>query len=120
MRHVRPLLWLAIGAVTGCASFHAVPPSTPAGLDLDAVKAHVRSGDMVRVLRKDATESKFTVTAIDADALVSRAGERVPYADIARLERRSFSATKTVFLVLSPAIVMGGLLLILQFINPEL
>ncbi len=110
---------MALGSlVSSCASFTPVTLPTAPGGDATAIAASVHPGDRVRLLLTDRRVTEFTVAAVERDALVGQEGERVAYTEIARLERRSVGKTKTVFLIASPLLALGGLLLILIIANP--
>ena len=97
----------------GCASFKAVPLATnPADTAASLAANRVTPGDTVRVVLKNGQLTEFKVRSVEVDALVGQDGQRVIYADIARLERRSVSASKTTLLVLSPIIVFSAMFVI--------
>jgi hypothetical protein len=97
----------------GCASFKVVPLATnPADTAASLAANRVTPGDTVRVVLKNGQLSEFKVRSVEVDALVGQDGQRVVYADIARLERRSVSASKTTLLVLSPIIVFSAWFLV--------
>jgi len=103
---------LALTAV-GCGTFNVVPLATnPANNAASLGAKRVAPGDTVRVVLKNGQQSEFKVRSVEDDALVGQDGQRVVYADIALLERRSISATKTTLLVLSPFIALTGAFLI--------
>ena len=114
LRIGRPLLFGALAwTVVGCASFKVVPLTTnPADNAPSLAAQSVAPGDTVRVVLKNGASSEFKVRSVEVDALVGQDGERVVYADIARLERRSVSASKTTLLVLSPIIVFSAMFVI--------
>ncbi len=116
---VQVAVTIALGSlVSSCASFTPVTLPTDPGGDAAAIAASVHSGDRVRLLLTDRRVTEFTVAAVEREAFVGQKGERVAFTEIARLERRSVSGTKTVFLIASPLLALGGLLLILIIANP--
>lgn len=103
---------LALTAI-GCGTFNVVPlATTPADNAASLAAKRVAPGDTVRVVLKNGQQSEFKVRAVEDDALVGQDGQRVVYADIALLERRSISAKKTTLLVLSPLIALTGAFLV--------
>jgi hypothetical protein len=82
----------------GCTTRHVLGDAAP-----DRLATSVRVGDTVRVATHDNVTQKFTVAAIDPDALrgVTRAGTSVelPYSDITRVEYRRLAVAKTSGLV---------------------
>jgi hypothetical protein len=103
------LVALVLTAV-GCASFKLVPLATnPTDNAASLAAKRVAPGDTVRVVLKNGQQSEFTLRSVEGDALVGQDGQRVAFADVASLERRSISATKTTLLVLSPIIVFSAM-----------
>jgi hypothetical protein len=93
----------------GCGTFKVVPLATnPADNAASLAAKRVAPGDTVRVVLKNGQQSEFKVRSVEDDALVGQDGQRVVYADVALLERRSISATKTTLLVLSRLIALTG------------
>lgn len=97
----------------GCGSWKVVPLATNPGDNAASLAAkRVAPGDTVRVVLKNGQQSEFTIRSVEDGAFVGQDGQRVAFADVARLERRSTSTTKTTLLVLSPLIVFGGAFLV--------
>ena len=99
----------AVCAVTlllsGCTTLHDVPiPSGETPPSLPQVKV----GDEVVILTKTLQKKKFTVTAVEADALVGK-GERVAYADMATLGVKQISkgATTVLLVVIGITVYLG-------------
>jgi len=91
----------AVCAVTlllsGCTTLHDVPvPSGETPPSLPQVKV----GDDVVILTKTLQKKKFTVTAVEADALVGD-GVRVAYADMATLGVKQVSKGATTVLLVT-------------------
>jgi hypothetical protein len=105
------LMLVALASIgIACASFKVVPMTTkPADNATSLAAPRIAPGDTVRVVLKNGQLSEFKVRSVEVDALVGQDGQRVVYADIARLERRSVSAAKTTLLVLSPIIVFSAI-----------
>jgi hypothetical protein len=55
----------------------------------------VKAGDTVVLHLHDGRRVEITVARVEGDALVSAEGVRYPHAEIAQLQRRSFSGLKT-------------------------
>ena len=92
--------------VTSCTSLHRV--SIP-GSETSAAVPAVQAGDSVVVTTKTGGEKKFTVTAIEPDALVGK-DVRVLYADMASLSVKRSSTGKTTLAVV--LVVLGILFLV--------
>jgi hypothetical protein len=90
---------VAISLPGGCTGYKRVsltarPPSS------GVIVAQVAVGDTLRVETTDGVQHEVRVEAIDDDALVGALGERLAFADIAFIERKSLNVGKTVFVVL--------------------
>ena len=85
--------------VAGCTSFDDLDPP-------GAVAGQLNPGDEVEVVTVDGRNYRFTVKAVDAEA-ISGDGVRVPVADIATLKRREISAGKTA------GVAAGGYVLVI-------
>jgi hypothetical protein len=95
---------LMASLLTGCTGYKQIPlDATPPGPD--AVVKSLRVGDSVRVKLRDGSTQKFAIAAVEAGALVGKGGERLPFADIAEVERRQVSPGKTLGLVIA---IAGG------------
>jgi hypothetical protein len=86
---------VAISLPAGCTGYKRVslgarPPARHTIVD------HVAVGDTLRVETTDGIQHDVRVKAIEEDALVGERGERLAFADIAFVERRSLSVGKTV------------------------
>jgi hypothetical protein len=92
--------------VTSCTSLHRV--SIP-GSETSASVPAVQVGDSVVVTTKTAEEKRFTITAIEPDALVGK-DVRVPYAEMASLSVRKPNGGKTTLAVV--LIVLGILIIV--------
>jgi hypothetical protein len=103
---------LAASCVASCAGYkrmtlRATPPAVA------AAPVQIEIGDVVRLTLADRRVTAFRVAAIEPDALVGTDGQRVAYADIVVLERRTISKTKTTILLLSPLIALGALMVVI-------
>ena len=100
------VLCVAIGT-TGCTSMKPVrlesAPAAPFG--------RVKAGDTVIVLTKDGRTDRFVVAEVIGSEIVSKSGGRYARDEVVKVERKSFSPTKTVFLglgiYLGVSIVVG-------------
>lgn len=96
------------GGGTGCTSMKTVPPVTKPG---GPTFGQVQAGETVVVHTRDGRRVRFVVEQVDGDVIVAPDGVRYARAEIAKLERRSFSGPRTALLV--GGIVAGAFLLIL-------
>jgi hypothetical protein len=91
---------------SGCTSMHQVPVVAPGPSQTTSM---VKPGDNVRVTMRDGRTAQFTVGQVEASAITARGGERYATDQIATVERRTFSATKTTVLI---AGALGGVFLL--------
>ena len=90
--------------MVSCTSFKVIKP--------DDLQAGLKAGDTVKIVTKDGRDMELKIVTITPEALVgspvssvgtAEAGEvkdqRVEFSEIAKLEKRDFSAGKTVGLV---------------------
>ncbi|HET9863150.1 MAG TPA: hypothetical protein VFP37_06885 [Steroidobacteraceae bacterium] len=98
------LLTTAAFLTTGCTTLQHVPYQPSAGQAI--AKPDVKVGESVVVARKDGTTRKFTVTALEDEALVGR-DVRIPYADIASLDVRRSDAHANRMALIVGAVVVG-------------
>jgi hypothetical protein len=90
------LLVVAVATAPGCRSMHTVKPDITAQ---QPGRWSVKPGDDIRVTLKDGRTLRLTVASVEGDAIVAQEGTRVPFTEIQTLERRQFSAPRTVGLV---------------------
>ena len=89
-----------------------VPDSTPPPPSA-AVFAELKPGDNVRITLRSGEKVGFVLSQARADGLVGQDGRHVPYRDIAQLEKRHFSGSRTAWLTVG--IAGGFFLLVLIF-----
>ena len=86
------MLTLLVGGA-GCTAMKTVKPQTdPSRPRFESVRA----GDSVVLQLRDGRRLEITVARLEDEAVVSAEGVRYPHADIAQLQRRSFSGLKTI------------------------
>jgi hypothetical protein len=85
--------------LTGCQTMRPVDLATGQPLI-----AKVQPNDFVRVWMRDGRTLDLTLSAVEADALVS-GEQRLPLKDVVRLERRDIAWTRTILLVVGIAAV---------------
>jgi hypothetical protein len=56
----------------------------------------LKAGDTVRVETADGRRKRFIVEQIDGETIIGPKGQRYTRAEVVRVERESFSASKTV------------------------
>lgn len=95
------VLVATIATAPGCRSMHTVKPDTTAQ---QPAAWKVKPGDDIRLTLKDGRTLRLVVAAVETDAIVERQGSRVALSEIQTLERRQFSAGRTV------AAIAGGIL----------
>jgi len=78
-------------ASTGCTTMKTIRPASPGA----PVFGKVKAGDTVSVQTHDGRSMRFVVQRVDGENLVAADGTHFAPTDIARLQRRSFSAGKT-------------------------
>ena len=83
-------------AASGCTSTKTIHPATQPGV---ATFGPLEVGDDVVVETTDHKRVRIKVRELTDDTIVSSSGARYGRADIERIKRRSFSATKTAILV---------------------
>ena len=108
MNHcTRAMVLLTTGAflTTGCTTLQHVPLQA-ATSGQAATRPDVKVGESVVVTRNDGQTQKFTVTAVDADA-VSGKNVRIPYGDIASLDVRRSDAHANKMALIVGAVVVG-------------
>jgi hypothetical protein len=76
----------------------AVPDSTPSPPNA-AVFATLKVGDNVRITLRNGEKVSFALAEVRADGLVGRGGRHIPYGDMAQLEERHVSGSKTALLI---------------------
>lgn len=90
-------------ASAGCTAMKTVKPQTdPSRPRFGSVKA----GDSIVLQLRDGRRLEITVGRLEDEAVVSAAGVRYPHADIVQMQRRSFSAMKTI--ALGGAVYLGA------------
>jgi hypothetical protein len=114
---------LSVSILNGCHTMTrvAVPDSTPSPPNA-AVFATLKVGDNVRITLRNGEKVSFALAEVRADGLVGRGGRHIPYGDMAQLEERHASGSKTawlivaiggavvLFILISYAAAMGGLM----------
>lgn len=90
------LLVVTVATAPGCRSMHTVKPDITAQ---QPDQWNVKPGDDIRVTLKDGRTLRLTVASVESDAIVAQEGTRVAFTEIQTLERRQFSAPRTVGLV---------------------
>lgn len=95
-----------VPSLSGCTSMRTVrlvpPPAQPIYGDLKA-------GDTVEIETRDGERQRFVIQQIDGDTIIAPGGQRYKRDEIVKLQRKSFSAPKTVALV---AVVFGAVFII--------
>ena len=93
--------------MTSCTSFQDVQIPTA---DQPTAAPTVQVGETVEVTMRDGAKKKFTVTAVEADALVGQ-DVQVAYSDMTalRVERADKSGTRTAWII-GGILVVGGLI----------
>lgn len=88
-------------ASVGCTSMKTIHPKTihPYSDPAAPTFGRLKAGDTVVLQTRDGRRERFVVQRVDGDAIVSPSGKRYTRGDIERLQRRSFSGTKTAFLI---------------------
>ncbi|HUD26349.1 MAG TPA: hypothetical protein VMQ45_11710 [Burkholderiaceae bacterium] len=99
VRHVLIAIMCIVVSLTGCRTMR---PVDLAGKE--PLIAKVGPNDFVRVWMRDGRTLDLQLTAVEPDALVSGA-QRLPLADIERVERRDISWTRTTLLLVAIAVV---------------
>ena len=89
----------------------AVPDATPPAPDA-AVFAELTPGDNDRLTLRSGETVRFVFSEARTDGLVGQDGRHVPYGDVAQLEKRQLSRSKTIWLTVGIAGGFGLLLLI--------
>lgn len=100
-KRVVALLTLATYLTTGCTSLQNVPIRHS---DQTVARPQVSVGESVVVTTRSGEQKKFTVTAVEDDALVGR-NERVAYADMQQLDVRRGEGGKKGLII--GAVVLG-------------
>lgn len=93
---------LLTSATMGCTSMKTIRPASVQGAP---VWGKLEVGDTVIVQIANGERWRFVVQQIDGEAIVASGGRRFERSDIVRLQRKSFSAPKTVGLI---AGIFGG------------
>lgn len=91
-------------AATGCTTTRTLPVPRSASQTLSS---DIKPGNSVVLTLKSGQTRKLRVTSVEPDALVVK-GERIPFADIEKLQRRKFSIIKTAGAVVGAAAVVFG------------
>jgi hypothetical protein len=96
---------LCVGLSTaGCSSMKTVRVQSGGSAPFGPIKA----GDEVSVLTRDGHADRFVVAEIAGDEIVARSGNRYHRNDLVKLERKTFSPSKTA--LLSIGICLGAAL----------
>jgi len=99
---------MVLATIVGCTSF-----KTTQGQSTEVVIAELAVGDTVEIVTADAEKQRFTITAIEDDALIGK-DVRVPKADFRIVSVETIDAGKTAAAAAggSAAIVVGILMLV--------
>jgi len=112
-----PIAVIVVSALflNGCHTMTrvGVPDSTPPPPSA-AVFAELKPGDNVRITLRSGEKVGFVFSEARADGLVGQDGRHVPYSDVAQLEKRQLSRSRTIWLTVGIAGGFGVLLLLLM------
>ena len=94
-------------SLSGCTGYRRVNiPNRQS--PVAAISSQVAVGDVVRVVLVNRQRLEFRVAAVEPDGIVGKDGQRVNYADIAALERRTTDKLKTTLLIASPVLIFAA------------
>ena len=105
--HLAVVVALAIPLSAGCTGYRRVNMPDRQS-PVAAISSQVAVGDVVRVVLVNRQRLEFRVAAVEPDSVVGQDGQRVNYADIAVLERRTTDKLKTTLLIASPVLIFAA------------
>ena len=90
------IVLLSALVLSGCHSMTrvALPDATPPPPNA-AVFAHLKAGDDIRVTMRTGEKVTITLAEVQTEGLVAEGGRHIPFRDMAQIEKRHISWTKS-------------------------